>query len=285
MSGLDWVDSPEAAWKFAQKAFHSGHVNTKSFSNVESVWMTIARGRELGIPPATAISEFSAIHGNVEMSASMMLGLARRAGIENYWIEHTDEKATLHLSHNGVEHVHTFTIDDAKRAGLMNNNYKKYPNAMLRARCVSAAVRAFCPDVLLGGSYYVHGEISGPTEREEEMLQEMEAELPPAPPMPDSKDHSLENVIKLRNGGNSGDFDSGEAAANAYNDRAVSFIQQMEMVDTMVALNEVFDAILETGDRELQKSLHEAAKGQRERVAALEAERVEHLSRALEAGQ
>jgi hypothetical protein len=47
----------------------------------------------------------------------------------------------------------SFSIDDAKRAGLTSGNtWQKYPQAMLRARCISAVARMAFPDSI-GGMY------------------------------------------------------------------------------------------------------------------------------------
>jgi hypothetical protein len=44
----------------------------------------------------------------------------------------------------------SFTTADAQRAGLNGDNWRKYPAAMLRARCLSAICRAVFPDLCLG---------------------------------------------------------------------------------------------------------------------------------------
>ena len=45
-----------------------------------------------------------------------------------------------------------YTMEMAKTAGLLaqGGNWQKYPAAMLRARCITAAARAYAPDVLDG---------------------------------------------------------------------------------------------------------------------------------------
>jgi hypothetical protein len=44
---------------------------------------------------------------------------------------------------NGDEHTETFSIEDAKRAGLASNdNYAKHPKAMLRSRAITAGLKS-----------------------------------------------------------------------------------------------------------------------------------------------
>ncbi|MEM3714869.1 MAG: hypothetical protein QXF82_07980, partial [Nitrososphaeria archaeon] len=58
------------------------------------------------------------------------------------------------------KYQHTFTIEDAIRAGVVGkDNWKKYPKSMLFARCMSAGGKIHMPEILMG--VYVHGEIEG----------------------------------------------------------------------------------------------------------------------------
>ena len=53
----------------------------------------------------------------------------------------------------------SFTMEDAKQAGLLGNNtWKKYTQDMLFARAVSRGVKRYCSDEF-GGSTYVEGEL------------------------------------------------------------------------------------------------------------------------------
>ena len=58
----------------------------------------------------------------------------------------------------------SFSMDDAKRAGLTGQNWKKYPKAMLFARAISAGYREHCPDALGMAPVYIeeHGETEIP---------------------------------------------------------------------------------------------------------------------------
>lgn len=111
-------------------------------------------GRELGLPPMRALRSIHIIQGKPTLAAELMLALFKAKGGRSQFRESTDRSATLWLRHpNGDEHEETFTIEDAERARLLNKDgWKNYPRAMLRARVISAGLRAVAPDVI-GGVY------------------------------------------------------------------------------------------------------------------------------------
>lgn len=139
--------------------------------NKHAVLAAILTGAELGIGPMQALRSIHVIEGKPTLSADLMLALAIRAGVRPQWVASTPTLAHLRLVREGFEpHEHRFTIDEARAAGLLGkDNWRKYPAAMLRARCLSAALRAYCPDVL-GAGIYVEGEVEerhAETSREE----------------------------------------------------------------------------------------------------------------------
>lgn len=115
----------------------------------------ILAGKELGIPPMASIRGIRLIKGQVALDAALQLGLIIRAGCKFRWLEDGSNgtSAALELSRDGQEpFISRFTLADAQRAGLVKDggNWKSYPPAMLRARCVSAAGKAYAPDVMAG---------------------------------------------------------------------------------------------------------------------------------------
>jgi hypothetical protein len=115
----------------------------------------ILTGVELGLGPMTAMREVHLIEGKPTLSATLMLTLARRAGIDTSWV-HTDAtraEIEVTIPRKKPQRL-AFTLEEAKAAGLLGkDNWKRYPAAMLRARAAAAALRAFCPEVI-GGSVY-----------------------------------------------------------------------------------------------------------------------------------
>lgn len=121
-------------------------------------------GQELGIPPMQALRSLHLVEGRVELSATLMLGLmASKMGCQFTWQEATAQQAVLVLKRpDQQQHTERYTWAMAERAGLTRKkNWQQHPEAMLRARCISAAARAYCPEILSG--CYVEGELdAGP---------------------------------------------------------------------------------------------------------------------------
>lgn len=121
----------------------------------------------LDLPLATALTEVHVIAGKPVVSAHLMASLARRAG-------HRVRTSTTYDDGSPVVSCEIVRGDDrefpfvaiwdmarAERAGLIGkDNWKQYPEAMLRARAIAECVREACPEVLAGA--YDPDELAGP---------------------------------------------------------------------------------------------------------------------------
>lgn len=126
----------------------------------EAAMFVILVGRDLGLTPTQSLRSINVISGKVEVAADMQLALFKRAGGRATWARLEALGAVLHLTHpNGDEHTETFTMEDARRAGLTGPNWSKYPKAMLRSRCITAGMKSVGFDALAG--VYAEGEIGG----------------------------------------------------------------------------------------------------------------------------
>ena len=113
----------------------------------------IMAGAELGIPPMAALRGLFLVNGKVGMDYSLMVGLLRRAGYKVQWVAKGPERCELLITHpDGTTHTEVWDVERAKKAKLWGNSgpWSTYPEAMLSARCVSSAARAFAGDVLAG---------------------------------------------------------------------------------------------------------------------------------------
>jgi len=115
---------------------------------------TILAGRELGLGPMAAMRGLHVVRGKVGADYSLWVALLKRNGYKVEWLEKSAERCTLKLTApDGSTHKETWDKDRAVKAGLWNSGegWKKYPETMLSARCVTSAGRAFAAEVLAGG--------------------------------------------------------------------------------------------------------------------------------------
>jgi hypothetical protein len=104
----------------------------------------ILTGRELGMAPMRALRSLTLVKGKVSENADSQLARFKTDGGRATFSNLDEKGAILCLRHpNGDEHVESFTIEDAKRAGLLaNQNWQKYPKAMLRSRVITAGLKS-----------------------------------------------------------------------------------------------------------------------------------------------
>jgi hypothetical protein len=158
----DIVGDLPAIFTLAKSLVNARGFIPSHYKNENEVAAAIIAGRELGIPPMLSLRVLHVINGKVGMDASLQLAMMKRAGLRHKWIRNGEDKkrATLWLQRAGDEpYEQSYTIEEATDAGLLRNpTWKTSTAAMLRARCVSAAGRAYCPDVVSG--VYVPDELT-----------------------------------------------------------------------------------------------------------------------------
>ena len=122
------------------------------YVDFSDVVATIMVGRELDIPEMTALQELYVVNGSVSMSAKIAASLARRKGYR-FRIKHDETEASVTAFESDGWEIGTFvfTLDDAKRAGLLGKGtYKSYPKDMLLNKAIMRAVRFAFPDAIMG---------------------------------------------------------------------------------------------------------------------------------------
>lgn len=151
----------DGVWNMAERlATAKGFVPADMYKNPGAIAACILTGLELGLGPMQSLRSIHVIEGRPTLSADLMLSIALRGGVKHVWVNTNNDEAHVELRRPGHEPFrYSFTVGDAERANLMGKaNWRKYTAAMLRARCISAALRAYCPDVI-GAGVYVEGEI------------------------------------------------------------------------------------------------------------------------------
>jgi len=121
----------------------------------EDAFARMATGMGLGLGAWQSLRGMYVINGKVGMYADLMLALCVAAPECEFFrcIETTAERATFTAKRRDAAHVQTlsFSMDEAKRAGLLSNpTYQKYPANMLRARCVANLARLMFPERMHG---------------------------------------------------------------------------------------------------------------------------------------
>jgi len=112
--------------------------------------MLIAQSENLH--PARAALEYHIISGKPSLKADAMLSRFQGAGGKVEWKTYTDAECTGVFSHpSGGSVTITWTLAQSTKAGLTNNpTWRKFPRAMLRARCISEGIRTVYPGVSVG---------------------------------------------------------------------------------------------------------------------------------------
>lgn len=163
----------------------------------------ILYGREIGLPPLTALSSVDMIDGRPSLSAEAMRGLVVAAGHDIRFTEATGQRCTAEGRRAGSERWHsvTWTLDMARSAGLTEKRgavWSRYPRAMLQARATTELCRMLFADVIHGmpSSEEAADEGGTPAEpppskprrtvtRRTGPTSEVEAAQPDPPPTPD----------------------------------------------------------------------------------------------------
>lgn len=120
-----------------------------------------------GKHPATIAQDYDVIQGRPALKSIAALSRFQHAGGTVNWIESNSERAIGEFSHKlgGTLRV-TWDMERAKVAGLAGkDNWKKFPDQMLRARCAAEGVRAVFPACLNG--MYVSEEVQDFESRQE----------------------------------------------------------------------------------------------------------------------
>jgi len=144
--------------------------NIVPFSEIENMGLVAAKSKLFGFKtpeeamsimllcqaenmhPAVAMRDYHLIQGRPALKADAMLARFQQAGGTVNWKVYTNEEVTGVFSHpaGGSLEV-SWTMAQAKSIGIANkDNWRNYPRAMLRARCLSEGIRSVYPGCVVG---------------------------------------------------------------------------------------------------------------------------------------
>lgn len=111
-------------------------------------------GKDLGFSYTQALRAFYVVKGRPTLSADgMVAACIQHPNVCEYFrpVEVTETSATWETKPRGGDPIrYRFTMEDATRAGLVNDMYKRHPKRMLSARCKAYLARDVYPHLLMG---------------------------------------------------------------------------------------------------------------------------------------
>jgi len=141
--------------------------------------IAIQWGHEVGLQPLQALQNIAVINGRPAMWGDSLMALVRASTACEYVTESDDgHTATIRGKRKGQpEEIRTFSMDDAKQAGLLNKQgpWTQYPKRMRQMRARAFLLRDLFADVLRGMAMA------------EELQDIGEVELNPRPEQPAAK--------------------------------------------------------------------------------------------------
>lgn len=150
--------SLDDAFRLSKALAMSGDMVPKHFqAKPEMIMAAIVRGMEIGLAPMQALSNIAVINGRASVWGDALPAMMQKFGHHvDTEIEGDGDKmvatATLTRGDTGKTIVRTFSVDDAKKAGLWGKAgpWQTYPKRMLAMRARSWAVRDGAADALMG---------------------------------------------------------------------------------------------------------------------------------------
>ncbi len=144
---------PEAMQFAEAVAKADGMIPRAYLGNPGKILACVLAGQELGVGPMASLRAFHIVEGKPCAAADFWVARLRAAGYRLDWITRENECVSLRLTApDGSSITETWDKPKAVAAGLWNgkDNWRKYPQAMLSARCITSAGRALAGEVMFG---------------------------------------------------------------------------------------------------------------------------------------
>lgn len=160
------IQSVSELFQLADILYKGGASNIPGLGRTEAVAHVILAGAEVGFSPTQALSTIMLLDGKTSIYGDGALALVRASGLldgevnESVEGDGDDRKGICKLKRKGEsEKTFTFSMGEAKRAGLIERAKGKgpwatYPDRMLKMRARSWAMRDLFSDVLRGLTIY-----------------------------------------------------------------------------------------------------------------------------------
>ena len=155
--------------KRAQELLNSGLL-PKNVNTPQKVLILMQKGKEMGLKPLEAVQSIYIVDNKPALASQLMLSLLYKSGVlaDIKIVDEKDKCMVTMTRKNMSPYTTSFSLEDAKRANLLyKDNWKKYPDKMLRSRAISACARVVAPDVIAG--LYTIDEVEGQGDIEQDI--------------------------------------------------------------------------------------------------------------------
>lgn len=124
----------------------------------------VIAGKQLGIGPIASMSNIFVVQNRLMLGYPLVAALVKRSEKYDYRVKkHTNDECVLTFRERADDGTwedvgdSSFTIQDAMTAGIAQRNgaWKTYPRNLLFARALTNGARFYCPDIYMGGVYFV----------------------------------------------------------------------------------------------------------------------------------
>lgn len=153
-SGFVSLSNMDEAFAFANMLSQSGMVPKIYTGKPADIVIAMQMGSELGLKPLQSLQNIAVVNGRPTIWGDAVIAICQNSGLlEDITEVVTDTEATVTVTRSGQEpHSVTFSMEDAKKAGLANKAgpWTQYPKRMMKNRARAFALRDKFADVLSG---------------------------------------------------------------------------------------------------------------------------------------
>lgn len=145
----------DEALKYAEMMSQSDLVPSSYKGKPGNILVAIQMGMELGMTPMRALRSIAVINGRATIWGDELLAMVQSSPVCE-WVDESESSDTVGICtvkrKGHPRHTQTFTLDDAKRAGLLGKQgpWQQHTARMLKLRARGFALRDKFADVLAG---------------------------------------------------------------------------------------------------------------------------------------